>query len=284
MSKNLIYISVLFLVSGCEWFQTQSIEKDSKLIAKVYNYELYEEDLRRDFPSGISKSDSVEIAQNLINSWAKKKILMRKAEVNVPTQNEELELLVEKYREDLYINSFKKALVAQELDTIVDIDAIEEFYNENKESFKVNEELVKFKYIAVKSNHKNRSSLRRLFLSKSKNDLFVLDEQKEDLEGLFLSDSLWIRYRDVEHMLPVLKKYNKKTVLKQNKFVSSTKDGVVYYIYINDIIKRNEIAPLRYINKTIKKMVVQQRKLQLIHKVEEVLIDDAKKNKQFEIY
>lgn len=272
------------IFSSCDLFETTSKDKESRLIARVYDYKLYEEDLRLVFPNNIEEKDSVEVVQGLIDAWAKQKLLLRKSEVNMPSENAELEILVNKYREDLYINSFKKALISKELDTVVTNQELQNYYEENKESFKINEELVKFKYIALKPGHKKRTKYRRLFLSKARNDLFLLDEAHDELESSFLSDSLWIRYKDVQHKLPVLKTIDNKKALKRNYFLSKTYDGTLYYVYIKDVLYRNEIAPLRYISKTIEQMVVQQRKLQLVHKVEEVLVDDAIKNKQFEIY
>ncbi len=284
MNKVIVYIVLLGVLSSCDFFSNKSEEKDSKLIAKVYSFKLYEEDLRRVFPVDIAKKDSVEVAENLIQAWAKQKLLLKKSEVNMPSENTELEILVEKYREDLFINSFKKALVSKELDTVVTHKELASYYEENRESFKINEELVKFKYIAIIPTDKNKIKYRRLFLSKARNDLFLLDEQQNKFDSSFLSDSLWIRYKDVQKKLPVLKNIDKKKVLKKNYFLAKENDGTLYFIYIRDVLHRNEIAPLRYISKTIEQMVVQKRKLQLVHKVEEVLLDDAIKNKQFEIY
>jgi hypothetical protein len=284
VNKIFLYISILSIFSACELFQKKSVEKDSKLIAKVEGFKLYEQDLRLVFPENIASTDSAEVATNLIVSWAKKKLLLKKAEVNMPSHNKELEALVSRYREDLYIDSFKRALLAKELDTVVSNEEVVAYYKNNKASFKINEELVKFMYIAMDTKHKKRTAFRRLFLSKSKNDLFILDEQSNDMESSFLSDSLWIRYKDVQRKLPFLNDYDTKTVLRPNKFIAKTYDGNIYYVYIKEVVNRNEIAPLRYVRKTIEQMVLQQRKLQLIHKVEEVLFDDATKNKQLEIY
>ncbi|MEI6866452.1 hypothetical protein [Flavicella sp.] len=284
MNKIFLYISILSVFSACDLFQTTSGEKNSKLIAKVNGYVLDEEGLSLIFPENISSEDSSEVVKKLINSWVKKKLLLQKAKLNMPSQNKELELLISRYREDLYINSFKKALLAKELDTIVTNDEIRTYYEKNKVSFRVNEELVKFKYIALDPKHKKRTAYRKLFFSKSRNASFTLSEQSNDMESCFLSDSLWIRYKDVQKKLPVLINYDKNVVLQAEKFITKTYNGLIYYVYINDVIKRGEIAPLRYISKTIEQMVLQQRKLQLIHKVQEVLVKDAIKNKQLEIY
>ena len=284
MNKFFIYIAILSVFSACDLFQKKAIEKNSKLLAKVKEYKLYEEDLRLMFPKNISYADSAEVAKDLIYSWAKKKLLLQKAEVNMPSQNDELEELVLRYREDLYINSFKKALIAKLLDTVVDPKEIVDYYEQNKASFKVNEALIKFKYIALDQKHKERSRFRKLFLSKSKNDLFVLDEHQQEFRTSFLSDSIWVRYMDVKREIPLLNTYDATVVLRKNKFIAKIYDGDIYYVYIKDIVNRNEIAPLRYISNTIEKIIIQQRKLQLIHKVEDVLIEDARKDKQLEIY
>lgn len=288
MNKVVLYISFIAVFSSCEFFPNKNSVKERKsssnAIAKVYEHTLYQEDLVQLFPSNIASKDSVEVAKGLIDSWAKKKMLLKKAEVNMPSTNLELEQLVERYREDLFINTFKKALVLKELDTVVTNAELESYYEENKESFKVNEELVKFKFIAIKPNNKKRNKYKKLLLSDKKKDLIVLYEDIDLMESSFLNDSTWVRYKDVQRKLPLLKKTNYLSDLKPNKFIANRFDGNLYYIHIKDVINRNEIAPLRYISNTIRQMVLQQRKLQLINKVESVLLDDAIKNKQFEIY
>jgi hypothetical protein len=55
-------------------------------------------------------------------------------------------------------------------------------------------------------------------------------------------------------------------------------------VYIKEVLSKNEIAPVRYISKIIKEMILHKRKIDLVNTIEEVLVDDAIKNKQFEIY
>lgn len=284
MNKTIIYILCLGAIVACDFFEKDQVIKESKLIAKVYDYKLYVEDLQRVFPPNIQPEDSIEVAKNLINTWAKQKLLLRKSEVNMPLENKELEILVQKYREDLFINSFKKALVSKELDTIISTDEMSIYYEENKHSFRINEELIQFKYIEVDAKAKGIRVYRNLLRSKAKNDLYLLDEHQDEFKSSFLSDSVWVKYKDVERKLPMLKQLKKKIFLKDSYFIAKSYEGSIYYVYIKKVLHRNEIAPLRYLHGIIGEMVVQKRKLQLVHKVEEVLIDDAIKNKQFEIY
>lgn len=284
VNKYITYISIFFLFSACQLFDGHDENKDSKLVAKVFGYELYQDDLIDVFPSNMSSEDSVAVTKILIESWAKKKVLMQKALLNMPSENKELELLVEKYREDLFINYFKNALVAKQLDTIVSKVELRSYYENNKESFRLNEELVKFRFIVVKENSKNKKKYNNLFWSSSKNNMYMLEEDSVFFEDFFLNDSIWFRYKDVKQKLPILRNFKDEVILKSNKRLVKTLKGNTYYVLFKDVAKRNEIAPLRFVSKTIEKLVLQQRKLQLIQKAEEVLVDDAIKNKQFEIY
>jgi hypothetical protein len=274
----------MVLVLSCNLFGDSSSDKTSRVVAKVYEEKLYEDDLKELFPVNLSSEDSVVVARDLINSWAKEQLLMLKSELNMPSNNPELEKLVKKYRRDLFINSFKEALIKQKLDTIVTSDQIMSYYNENKVSFKINEELVKFKYIQIADNNKNKSKLKRLFIARGRNDLQMLDEEGEQFISSFLSDSVWVRYSDVLNKLPFLREMDKSKVIAKSKFLQKKDSTGLYYVYMVDILKENEIAPIRYISKVIEKMLLHKRKLELVNTIEEVLVDDAIKNKQFEIY
>jgi len=284
VNKILAYITLFIIASSCGFFEGDSSLKGSKIVARVYEANLYQEDLARIFPKNISKKDSTVVARNLINSWAKQQLLVLKSEVNMPSENKELENLVSKYREDLFINSFKEALIKQKLDTIVTKEQVISYYNENKESFKINEELLKFKYIQIQKDNKNKSKLKRLLTSNGQNDLYLLSEEEEQFSSSFLSDSIWIRYKDVLNKLPILKTYNKEKLLKSSNFVQKSDSLGLYYVYIKEVLSKNEIAPVRYISKIIKEMILHRRKIDLVNTIEEVLVDDAIKNKQFEIY
>lgn len=285
MIKELIYcLMAIFLLPSCNLLGESSSKKDSRVVAKVYDEFLYEEDLKELFPTNLNAEDSVVVARELINSWAKQQLLMLKSELNMPEVNPELEKLVAKYRNDLFINSFKEALIKQKLDTVVTTDQILDYYHKNKSSFKINEQLVKFKYIQIEKNNKDKKKLKNLFLAKGRNDLQMLDEESEQFISSFLSDSIWVRYSDVKNKLPFLKNRDKDKVVRKSNFVQESNDSGLYYLYLVDVIKENEIAPIRYISKVIEKMLLHKRKLELVNTIEEVLVDDAIKNKQFEIY
>lgn len=58
----------------------------------------------------------------------------------------------------------------------------------------------------------------------------------------------------------------------------------LYLISIKEHLMRNDEAPLEYVMPTVKQIILNKRKLELIKELEKDITKDAIKNKQFEIY
>ena len=75
------------------------------------------------------KIDSVELIQALCEKWAKEQLLVQKAKINLPLVLQDVKAQVESYEKIIIlIYSYQKELLNQKLDTIVNDDEIESFY------------------------------------------------------------------------------------------------------------------------------------------------------------
>lgn len=282
MKKLYFYIIAIIFLQSCNYF---TIKNDSKeAVARVNNKYLYKEDLKNIIKSDISQTDSILMVNNFINNWIKQQLLLSKAQLNLENKSEEFEGLVKNYREDLFINSYKEAVVKQYLDTTITNSDIEDFYKENNQNFKLNEELLKLKYIKIGKEVLNKNELIKLFKSSKKSDLDSLQSKELSLKLYHLNDSIWVKYSDLIYQISLLKELEKKEVLKKGKFIQKEDSLSLYLVSIKEVLNRNEIAPKSYVTPTIKQMILHQRKLLLLRKIEETLIDDARKKQQFETY
>jgi hypothetical protein len=253
-------------------------------VARVNDTYLYKDDLMSIFTKDISKQDSIALVNNYINNWIKQQLLLSKAQLNLENRTNEFEDLVKQYREDLFINSYKEAVVKQYLDTVITDDDIDQFYLNNNEIFKLNEELVKLKYIKIGKEDSNKNELSKLFKSTTYKDLERLKEKALFMKSHHLNDSIWIKYSDLLNEIPVLKTEDKQQLLKKDHFFQKEDSLSLYLVTIKKVLQSNEIAPKSYITPAIKQMILHQRKLLLLRNIEETLIKDATKKKQFEIY
>ncbi|MDO9136744.1 MAG: hypothetical protein Q7U21_02890, partial [Lutibacter sp.] len=168
--------------------------------------------------------------------------------------------------------------------TVITDDDIDQFYLNNNEIFKLNEELVKLKYIKIGKEDSNKNELSKLFKSTTYKDLERLKEKALFMKSHHLNDSIWIKYSDLLNEIPVLKTEDKQQLLKKDHFFQKEDSLSLYLVTIKKVLQSNEIAPKSYITPAIKQMILHQRKLLLLRNIEETLINDATKKKQFEIY
>ncbi len=280
MTQRFTYC-ILFLSIFCIACSKQQDTKEA--IARVANSYLYESDLEALLPSNFAEQDSLLLVKTYINNWAKDQLLLQKAKINL-NDNKEVEELVEQYRQDILIDKYKGAAVAQYLDTVFTDKDVSDFYDENQEIFKLNEELVKFKYIHFGNDLLNPEDFISLFKSRKKEDLDSLVSQEMQLKSFNFNDSTWIRLEDVLDKISVLDKSDKNALLKKTNYLKKEDSLGVYLIAIKDVLRRNQTAPKSYVLPTIKQMILHKRKLDLLKKIEQTLMEDAINNKEFEIF
>ena len=279
-----IYYFLVFAVAvvSCDYFTMKNDTRTA--VARVEDKYLYKEDMEAIFSRNMPEKDSIIYAQNYINNWVKQQLLLSKAELNLAEDTEKFEDLVKKYREDLYINSYKQAVVAQYLDTAINEFDIEEFYSGNGENFKLNEALLKLKYIRISKDILNQDELIKLFKSDKKDDLDSLQARELFLKGQHLNDSMWIKFSDFINRVDAFTEEDRTALLKKDVFLEKEDSIDLYLVVVKDYLKRNDQAPKSYITPTIKQMILHQRKMQLLRTIEETLLDDATEKQLFEIY
>jgi hypothetical protein len=253
-------------------------------VARVLDKYLYKDELEKLFIEELSENDSILLVNNFINNWIKQQLLLSKAELNLESKTDDLKRLVKKYEEDLFINSYKEAVVQQYLNSEISEADIHKFYTENNENFKLNEELVKLLYVKIGKEVLNQKDLIKLFKSKKSEDLDSLRAKEIFLKSHHLNDSIWVKYSDLLDEIPVLKSIDKNKLLKKEYFLEKEDSLSLYLVTIKDVLQRNDLAPKSYVTPTIKQMILHQRKLLLLRDMEKSLVEDANKKQQFEIY
>jgi hypothetical protein len=282
MKQAFYYILLIVFLQSCDYFVIK--KDDRKPVARVHESFLYESDISHIFSKDISEKDSVLVATNYINNWIKQQLLLSKAQINLENKTGEFNDLVKKYREDLFINSYKEAVVKQYLNTDISEEDITQFYEDNNQNFKLNEELVKLKYIKIGKDVFDKKTLISLFKSTKKEDLDSLQARELFLKSHHLNDSIWVKYSDLLFKISVLNEVPKKQFLKKGNFIQKEDSLSLYLMAVKEVLNRNDIAPKAYITPTIEQMILHQRKLLLLRNIEETLIDDANSKNEFEIY
>ncbi|MBU2928341.1 peptidyl-prolyl cis-trans isomerase [Winogradskyella psychrotolerans] len=270
------------LATSCDYFKTS---EDQKPVARVNESFLYEDDIKDVVPKGTSKEDSTLMVNAYINRWARRLLLMDGALVNLSEEKQnEFSKLVEQYKNDLYTKAYLEGLVKKNIDSVVKRESAELFYENNKESFKLNDDLIQFRYISLPLNPVNLDTIKNRFQRFESKDKMYLDSISVQFRSYSLNDSLWLKLSRVEEKIPIINNTNKNELLKKTNFLQLKDSLNLYLMLVNDVRLQNDYAPLDYVKSSIKKIVINKRKLELIKQLENDITNDAIKQNKFQTY
>lgn len=279
MKKLLFFIAPFFFLS-CELFQQNNVED---AVARAGNSYLYKSDIDALVSEHLSKEDSTLLVNNFIDRWATRQLLMEKAKINLSEEKQKAyEELIENYRLELYTKGYKDIIATRELDSVISENQLKRFYEENKNSFLLNEELVQLRYIHVGKNNTSISKIKQQLNRFNQEDIEELNKKLIQFKTHSLNDSVWVQAVNVLNAIPVITHENFDQLLKKSNFIELQDSLGVYLIHIKDVLLRNEVAPIDYVKPTIEQIILNGRKLETIKKIEKDIIEDAIRNKNFE--
>lgn len=281
-----IYAAIAILIAllfSCNSFLKN--DSNENPLARVGDTYLYWDEVEVVLGENITKQDSASMVTNYINNWATKQILLEKAKINLPDEKiAEFEQLVSNYRTDLYTRAYKEALINQAEDTLISQEELNRFYDEEKENFKLKEKIIKLRFIQLPLQFLNTKEVTESLRRFNEEDIRYLDSIGVQFKKLNFNDSLWVSASRVIEEIPPLNIDNEGRYLKKSQFFELEDAMGVYLTKINDVLGVNEIAPLSYVEPTIRQVLLNRRKLDYIRKLETEIIDEATKEKIFEVY
>lgn len=276
--KRSLFIFTALLLTSCS---NISDNNSNDLIARAGENFLYQNQL----PSFSSEQDSILRYLNYIETWAKEKILYDLSLTNLSqSKKNDLDLLVEKYKVDLYINSYKDLIVNSRIDSIVTDQEIESFYNMNIDNFKLNENLLKYRYLKVPSDNINISRIRRYIQRLNESDREFLDSLNFQFADLKINDTIWFTEREVISSIEFINQKNKSNYMRINRLYEFEDDQYTNYFIVKDLLKSGNIPPLSYLYDRIKSNIINQRKLNLIQNINKEILNDALKSSKYEVF
>ena len=273
---------VAMLVSSCDYFKAP---KEPKAIARVGKKYLYQEDILDLVPKGTSKNDSIAIVKSFIDRWATQQLLFEASERNLSNEKvASFNELMEQYKVDLYTKAYLEELVIRQVDTLVTDEQIENYYLKNKQYFKNASELVKMRYINLVKENPKFAKIKAKFSSFTKKDRKELEQLAVQFKSYAFNDSIWVDINQVYEKLPFLNIENK------NKYISSginfqyPDSTTIWLVKVNKVLPKNSATPLEFLKPTIKQIIINNRKLELVNTIEKEITNDAINDKKYEIY
>lgn len=276
-----IFLLSVMLVS-CDYFRAP---KKPKAIARVGENYLYQEDILDLVPKGTSKKDSSAIVKSFINNWATQKLLFEAAERNISKGKvAEFNTLINQYKVDLYSKAYIESLVIRQIDTLVTDTQVEDYYKKNKQYFKNPSELVKLRYINLVKENPKFAKIKVKFSSFTKNDRKELEQLAVQFKSYAFNDSIWVDINQVYEKIPFISIENKQKYISSGINFQYPDATTIWLVKVNKVLPKDSPTPLEFLKPTIKQIIINNRKLELINTIEKEITNDAIKDNKYEIY
>jgi len=255
------------ILSGCNSLSDSNkpVAEGDVLLAAVEDRKMYLSEVK-DMISPSSPEDSLAQLNTFIEAWLFRNVLLKEAEKNFPADLN-IDKLIEDYRSSLILHNYRQKLLEKDLDTVITAAQEQAYYDENKDQFLLPQAICKARIVKIPDDAKR---IDRFYRNWQKNDSISINEYIA-ANAIFDSgiDDEW---HTVDHFLAFLpdKKF-KVNDFSKKRDIQKHHEQYEYFIKVSDFKAKNELSPIAYIRDQMRKVIIHDRKKDLLEKIEKKL-------------
>ncbi|MGM9764728.1 MAG: hypothetical protein ACI3ZO_00085 [Candidatus Cryptobacteroides sp.] len=254
------------------------------VVARVGTHKLYASELAAYIPDNASPEDSSRLALQYINTWASDLIFTDMADKELSKSEKNVDRELEDYRHSLLKYRYEQKYINQRLDTAVTQGQIEKYYEDHKETFKLQLPIAKAVYMSISAESPNLEIIKKKIRS---------DKPEARVEADSIAYSSAFRYVDFGNAWVDLVTLSRELGTDYGTALSMMKDGFVEVpdgngnlniAYIYSLMRAGETGPVEYYSERIKDIILSTRKQALLTGLERDLLENARNQENYVIY
>ncbi|MGQ7870319.1 hypothetical protein [Sunxiuqinia sp. sy24] len=271
-------VLIILIFSAC------TIEQEKVPLAQVGTKMLYLDEVEKVLPEDLPPADSALWMDDFIQKWVQRELMVLNAEENLSISQKDVSRELEEYRNSLITYRYKKALMEQKMDTLISDQAIEAYYDAHKNEFILKNDIVKAVYLKTPLELANPETLKELSMDNDPQKLLELDEYGiRYAKNYDRFDDKWIDASRILTQIPT-EIDNLERFLRRNKFIESDDTEYYYFICIRDFRFEGEHAPVDFVKSSIKNILLNQRKINFLKKIETDVYQEGLESNKFKLY
>lgn len=282
--RKLFRITVLFACTALAGVSCRQINTlfEEETVARVGDAKLYMSEVRTIFTPGLTPQDSLKLLERYVDAWVKRQLKIQKAEELFPEAAPDVERMVEDYRSSLLSFRLDQYYVDARIDTVMTAGDVEAYYNDHRADFTLDRAIVKGVIVKLPDNHRQKAHIRELMAGSGEKYQDFIDLSRKN--GFVVQEvSSWTDFADFLNMLPTSKLRDYDGMLAKTG-VQEMKDGAeLYYVLITAHRKAGEISPVERVGETIRRVLFNQRRQEIIRNYEDSIYNAAVATKNVEI-
>ena len=263
-----IALSALLLLAACH-------RPKDKLVAEVYYHKLYESEIRKNMPSGLSPEDSMTLVNDYINQWVREQLLLHEAEQLLSAREKNFDKQINEYRNSLLINALYDKLTE---DMPVDEAQLkQETYDFNKRydnSYAVKKPIIQLNYVKLSKGSPLLSQVRSILFDPNRriHEKDTLVALLGDSIEYMLDDEQWLYLEDIQREVSVNIEPDK---VKSHPTIEKEVGGNHYLLVILNYKNQRSVSETEEEQAAVRMMLLNQRRQEFLDDYVNKLYDEA---------
>jgi hypothetical protein len=258
-------------------------EKETAIIVKVNDKVLNKNDLDEVISKGLSPEDSTIAAEHFIRLWINDNLMYSVAAKNI-ADKKSIDQLVENYRQSLTIYQYKEQLVNEKLSTEISNSSLLDYYENNKDKFKMDRPLIKGLFLKIPVNAPQIEKVRIWYKSLTPANIANIENYcvRNAAEYGYFVDN-WVDFNELSSEWPENYR-NESEILQNQKYLEQKGNQFYYLLNVTAFSLPGDNAPFEYAKSTIKEILINQQKTDFLKNIEDELYRKALNNGNITFY
>jgi len=286
--KGLFYTGIWLMALGA---LTTSCKKaiiigDDKpepiLLAQVFDYKLYFDDIKDLIQGYANAEDSVQQVRSLTDHWVRDRLLLVEAEKNFPKEAN-MNKLLEDYRQSLLRHFFEQRTLEERLDTVITETDLLNYYEANKDQHRLESAILRCYYFKIKKPLARADKILlwwKTFPQQHRQD--VLTYADKHAKTNWPDSAQWHEMQMVVQLFP--EGTLSPAAIRSNRGIVREDRDFIYLLYPLEVYQAQDIAPLDRIREQAARYILHQRELELLERIGKEIYDRDIKDERVKIY
>lgn len=286
--QHLTKISLLFAMAtmvACQELPDYMV--GSNTVARVGKKELNISEIQAATPAGLTGADSISFAKLYIDKWLVRQLKLEEAEQLFSEAETDIERLVEDYRQSLLMRKVDQHHIDEQLSEDFSEQDIADYYNSHKANFTLDRTLVKGRILCFDDDYRQAKKLKEQMAKAStsatadkqftdiceKNDFLLIDNRAE-----------WVNLADFVSHLPIAHTQDYSSILDRLGIQEMKDNNARYYFELTSVCRKGNVAPLEIVADNIRRILITQRRSEIIKNHEQSIVSSAFESGHARIY
>ncbi|MCC6816776.1 MAG: hypothetical protein IT267_10215 [Saprospiraceae bacterium] len=226
--------------------------------------------------------DSIKTLYIIAENWARDVCFIEEAKQKIG-DSKNIDELVEKYRNSLYLDQYENFINNQKPDTSITEEEYYKYYQEKRGEYKLDGPIIKLQYVMIKKSDLDEKIFNPLWNDETGSQIQLLQKYCSNYASeQIVNGDKWNKWSEIRNLFP-------EKIIEINKLAKGLKRRYedkthYYYLKVFDLVESNQEPPLSFVKEQATRSILHIRKTHLLEDKKSKIFEQALKSKSINIF